>query len=436
MWCRAEGVRRARPTVFFLVCKLTKRGVLVRVTTVFRRLLNVASMFVMGVSFVPDGLLINVRPSWKNPQCGICGIVGPGYDTLPVRRWRSLGIGAWKIWLAYALRRVACPACGIRAEKVPWAAHASRFTSDFAETVAYLAQTMDQTAVTKLMGITWRAVENIVAQVVFERLDANRFDGVRRIGIDEFSYRKRHHYLTVIVNHDTRRVIWACEGRSAVALSAFFERLGPQRCALIETVTIDMSHAYKKAVTDNLPNAEIVYDRFHVQRIASIAVDKVRRELWRELKGTEEGKAIKGSRFALLKNPWNLTQTQKQRLAEVQLNNARLYRAYLLKETLAKALDYLQPWRAERALKDWLAWASRSKLKPFVEAARTVRRHFDGILAYIKDRLTNGLVEGINNRLRVIARRAYGYHSPDSLTAILYLCCGGIELDPPLPQPT
>ncbi len=290
-----------------------------------------------------------------------------------------------------------------------------------------------RTAITQLMGGSWRAVGNIVERIVSERLQDSRLDGVRRIGIDEFSYRKRHRYMTVIVDHDRQCVIWAGKGKGADTLRAFFDELGDERAAAIETATIDMSGGYLAAIKERVPHAEVVYDRFHVQRLASDAVDKVRRELWRSLQGTEEGKAIKGTRYALLKNPWNLSDVERTKLSEVQRTNAGLYRAYLLKETLAKALDYLQPTRARRALDAWLAWASRSRLKPFVKLARTIRNHKAGILAYIRERLTNGIVEGINNRLRMIARRAFGFHSPQPLIAMLFLCCGGIKVEPALP---
>jgi transposase len=324
----------------------------------------------------------------------------------------------------------------VRSEQVPWAAHGSRFTWDFEELVAYLAQVTDQTRVTELMGISWTTVGAIVERVVARRLDPSRLDGLRRIGVDEFSYRKRHRYLTTVVDHDRRRVVWAAAGRSAETLGAFFDVLGEQRCAQLECVTMDMAGGYIKAVEERLPEAQIVFDRFHVQRLASDALDEVRRVQLREIRGTEEGRELFRSRFALLKNPWNLTRRETEKLRDVQRTNAPLYRAYLLKETLAQALDYKQTWRAKHALREWLAWASRSKLAPFVKTARTIREHFDGILAYIQERLTNGIVEGFNNKLRMIARRAYGFHSPPPLIAMLYLCCGGITLDPPLPGPT
>lgn len=404
-----------------------------RITTLLRRLLGITSLFVHGFKFGPDGLVVHVRPKAKLPRCGVCGRVGRGFDSVPARRWRHLSLGRLRIWLEYAPRRVDCPTCGVRVEAVPWAAHRSGFTRDFEELVAYLAQSTDKTAVQRLMGIAWATVGRIVDRVVRGRLDPERLDGLKRIGVDEFSYRRRHKYLTVVVDHDRKRIVWAGPGSRAETLASFFEELGPQRCAEIEVATIDMSAGYQKAIREHLPNAKVVFDRFHVQRLASNALDEVRRE---ELRGTPEGTDLFRSRFVLLKNPWNLNPRERKKLSEIEKSNAALFRAYLLKETLANALEYKQPWRASRALRDWLAWASRSKLKPFVKTARTIRKQFDGVLAYVEERLTNGVVEGMNTRLRMIARRAFGFHGPQPLIALMYLCCGGIELNPPLPGPT
>ncbi len=340
------------------------------------------------------------------------------------------------IWFVYRPRRVECPVCGVRTEQVPWAAANSRFTWDFEEMVAYLAQLTDKTHVTKLMAISWKAVDVIVERVVARRLDPERLDGLRVIGVDEFSYRKRHKYLTVVVDHQRQRVVWAAKGRSAETLKAFFDLLGPERAKKIEYVTMDMSGGYMKAVEAAVSKDKIVFDRFHVQRLAGDAVDEVRRSMMRLVRGTEEARAIKHTRFVLLKKPSNLTKDEKGRLSEVQRTNRRLYRAYLLKETLASALNYRQPKRADEALRDWLSWASRSKLPAFVKAARTIRSNYDGVLAYVKTRLTNGLVEGINTRLRMVARRAFGFHSARALIAMLFLTNGGIRLNPPLPVPT
>lgn len=405
-----------------------------RVTTLFRKLIGVTSLFfVTGVSLGPRGLILLVRPARRKPRCGRCGARAPGYDRRKLCYWRHLALGRFAVWLAYAPRRVECAGCGVMTEEVPWAASESRFTWEFEEMTAYLAQITDRTTVTKVMGVAWRTVGRIVERVIARRIDSSRLEDLRAIGVDEFSYRKRHHYLTVVVDHDRRRIIWAKEGRSYEVLKSFFQELGIDRCFNIKTVTIDMAAGYQKAVEEWLPQADIVFDRFHVQRLASDAVDEVRRSIVRELGVSPEAKQVKGTRFVLLKKPEDLSRSEKQKLSAVQETNQRLYRAYLLKEALGDALDYLQPARARSALADWLAWASRSRLKPFVRVARTIRKYLEGIIAYVKTRLTNGLVEGLNNKLRMIARRAFGFHGPEPLIAMLFLTCGGIQLDPPLP---
>jgi transposase len=356
-----------------------------------------------------------------------------GYDQAPERRWRHLGLGEIRLHLCYAPRRVECPACGVRTEQVPWAEAGSRFTRDFEEMVAYLTRVTDKTQVTRLMGISWRTVGEVVERVVGRKQDPERLSNLRWIGVDEFSHRKGQRYLTLVVDHVKRRVVWAAEGKDSATLRKFFEELGPEKAAEIEGITTDLAGWNLKAIEEHIPQAEVVFDRFHVQKLASDALEKVRREQLRGTRGTPEGKFIFRSRYALLKNYGDLTKPQKQKLSEIERANKPLFRAYMLKETLAAALDYRQPKRAKHALREWLAWASRSRLAPFVKAAQTIRKHFDGILAYIKGRMSNGIVEGINNRMRMVARRAFGFHSANALIALLFLCCGGIQLDPRLP---
>ncbi len=404
-----------------------------RMTTLFRRLLGVTRMYVEEVSLSAAGLSIKVRPTARKSRCGQCGRRSYRYDRAKERGWTHLPIGRVRVVLRYRPWRVVCHDCGVRVEEVAWARHSSRFSLGFEEMAAYLAQVTDKTQVSRLLGLSWQAVGSIVARVVSERLDSDRFDGLRRIGIDEFSYRKRHRYLTVVVDHDRRRVIWAGQGRSAETLDGFFELLGEQRRDQIEEVTIDMAGGYIKAIAENLPGARVIFDRFHVERLAADAVDEVRREQVRDL--GSRGKAIKGLRFLLLKHPDGLKPSEHQRLRDLRVWNKQLWRAYDLKEYLAEILELGDPQLGRSLLRDWLAWACRSKLPSFVKLSRTIRRHFEGIAAYIDTKMTNGIVEGFNNKLRVIARRAYGFHSAESLTAMLFLCCGGIELDPPLTLP-
>ena len=404
-----------------------------RLTTVLRRLLGVTRMYVEGVHLGRSGsLTVSARPSWRRSRCGVCGRRAPRYDRQPVRLWRHVPWGPLSVWVRYAPWRVSCRRCGVRVEEVSWAARGSTFTAPCEEMAAYLAQVTDRTTVSRLLGMSWSAVGRIVERVVARRLDAGRFTKLRRIGVDEFSYRKRHHYLTLVVDHDRRRVVWAAKGRNAETLQAFFDQLGPAGCARIELVTADLAASYQKAVRARVPQARVVFDRFHVERLAADAVDEVRRAEQHRL-GAPARKTLKGMRYALLKRPDRLKPGEARRLAALRRENRALDRAYELKEYLATILRQGTPEGAEELLDQWLKWAARSRLAPFVKLARTVRKHAAGILAYLDTRMTNGPVEGINNKLRVIARRAYGFHSPGPLISMLFLCCGGIELAPTLP---
>ncbi|MCP4605280.1 MAG: ISL3 family transposase, partial [Proteobacteria bacterium] len=330
------------------------------------------------------------------------------------------------------------PDCKVRVELVPWARADSRFTRPFEEMTAYLAQITNKTEVSKMMGISWRTVGNIVARIVADRLDPNRLDGLKRIGIDEISFRKKHNYITTVVDHDKRRIVWAAEGKNSETLDAFFDELGEERAKDIEIVTIDMSPAFIKSIKAKVPGAQIVFDLFHVLKLASEAVDKVRRNEVNKLKdldATEEATAIKKSKYSLLKNPWNLKPKEWDKLSAIQKHNAPLYRAYLLKESLAAVFEETSVEAAEKELKRWLSWASHSRLSPFVTIAKTIRKHKNDILAYVKTKLSNGIVEGFNNKLRMIINRAFGFHSADALTGMLFLCCGGVTVNPALPGP-
>ncbi|WNG56550.1 ISL3 family transposase [Archangium gephyra] len=235
------------------------------------------------------------------------------------------------------------------------------------------------------------------------------------------------------MDHLKSRVVWMGEGKGEQTLNDFFDELGPERTQALTHVTQDLSAAFSKVVKQRAPQTLQVFDRFHVQKLANEALDEVRRQEVRDVAGTERAAAVKKSRWALLKNPSNLSLRQGEKLREVQRLNRRLYRAYLLKESLARDMDYRQPARASEHLDSWSRWASRSKLKPFVRLAKTVRKHKQGIVAYTQTGLSNGVVEGLNNKIWLVMRRAYGFRNTAALKAMVFLCCGGLVLNPPLP---
>lgn len=407
-----------------------------RITTVFRRLLGVISMCVDDVRLKGEELVLDVSPRWRRPRCPMCGEAGAIHETREPRFWRDLAFGKTVTLLRYAPRRVDCAKCGVHVEDVPWAAPRSRFTRRMEELVAYLAQQMSKTAVCKLAGIDWRTVGTIVERIIGDKLDPTRLDDLTVIGVDELSFRRRHNYVTVVVDHVQQRIVWVGEGKSSDTLGKFFEALGAERAKLLTHVTMDLSAAYRLAVTTHAPQAQLVFDRFHIQRLASDAVDAVRRGEVRAADTTDEARALKGTRWALLKSPWNLNATETAKLGDLQRANRRIFRAWLLKEKLVDVLRRRQPGVAARELDQWTRWAARSRLKPFVKLARTIKQFAAGIIAYVRTGLSNGPTEGLNNKARLLTRRAYGYHSAPPLIAMIFLCCGGITLSPPLPSPT
>jgi transposase len=407
-----------------------------RITTVFKRLLGVTSTSVEDVGLKGEAMVVDVSPSWRRPRCPECGKPGTIHETREPRLWRDLAFGETVAMVRYAARRVACVTHGVHVEAVPWAAPKSRFTRRMEELVAYLAQQMSKTAVCKLAGIDWRTVGSIVTRIINDKLDPTRLDDLTVIGVDELSFRRNHNYVTVVVDHVRQRIVWVGEGKSSATLAEFFKELGPERAKLLTHVTMDLSAAYRTSVTTHAPQAELVFDRFHIQRLASDAVDAVRRSEVRAAESKEDARALKGTRWPLLKSPWNLNADESAKLADLERANQRIFRAYLLKEGLADILRRRQPGVAARELTRWCNWASRSRLKPFVKLARTIKQFSAGILAYIRTGLSNGPTEGLNNKTRLITRRAYGFHSAQALIAMIFLCCGGIMLSPPLPSPT
>lgn len=402
-----------------------------RTTSVFRKLLSFEQTVVTGVALEGDGLVVDVKPRWRCPRCSECGRkASGGYDRYEGRRWRHLDVCGMKVYLRADRRRVSCRNCGVRVEYVPWAEGGSNFTQPFEDQVGYLAQRTDKTTVSSLMRIAWATVGDIARRVVARHDIEDKLDGLVNIGVDELSVRRHHKYITVVVDHDRRRIVWASEGKTADALKAFFDALGPDRCHQIRAVTMDMSKAYAKAVREACPEATQVLDRFHVQRLAHDAIDEVRRSEVREAAEADDKRALKRTRWPLQKNYWNLLGFEAEKLSHLQQANKRLYRAYLLKESLLEVFACTREFFARPKLDEWVSWASRSRLQPFVKLARTIRTHAEGILAYVRTGLSNGRTEALNGKLRTLTRRSYGFHSSSALIAMLQLCCGGITLHP------
>jgi transposase len=360
--------------------------------------------------------VVSVRPDrrWqRRPRCGVCRQRAPLYDRGHRRRWRSLDDGLLRVYFEADLPRVACPEHGVVIAAVPWARHGAGHTIPFDETVAWFAPGASKKLIAVLLRINWHTVGSILARVMAERdgQDGDRLAGVRRIGIDEVSFAKGQKYLTVVVDHDTGRLLYVVEGRSMKTVHGFFDLLGAERSRALTHVSADGAEWIAAVVGERAPNAALCLDPFHVVKWATDALDEVRRQVWNDARraGMKAlAGQLKNARYALWKKPEDLTELRK----------------------------VFAPGGPERVglLDAWLAWACRSKLKPFVKLARTIRDRRADIANALAHRLTNARVEAMNTKIRLIIRRAYGFRSVEALRAMILLCLAGYTR--PLPGRT
>ena len=424
-------------------------------TSLLKKCLGLAGAVVESAREEHGDVIVRARPRKAAPRCPVCGRRCRAYDRLPARRWRTLDLGASRCYVEHAPLRVECPEHGVRTEAVPWARCASsRFTSAFEDEVAWLALHMCRSALAALVRVDWHTVGGICARVEasLEAADGrSRLGNLRRIGIDETSYKKGHRYMTVVVDHDRGRVVWAAEGHGKRQLNNFLDLLDEGQRAGIEVVTADGARWIADVVAERLPAAELAIDPFHVVSWGTDALDGLRREAWREArskprarrgpgrprKGEERvgdpAKAVKGLRFPLLKNPEDLTEGQRASLEELKAASTALWRGYLLKEGL-RAVFRTPPDEAAAGLDRWLAWACRSRIPQFVELSRKIRRKREGILRSIELGVSNARVEAVNNKIKVAVRQGYGFRNIDNLIALVMLRCS--DLKPMLPGRT
>jgi transposase len=421
-------------------------------TSVWREMLGLANVVVESVE-LDEGrgsLTARVRVRKRMAlRCSRCTARAPRYDRgTGRRRWRHLDAGVLTVWIEAELPRVSCRSCGVCVALAPWARAGAGHTYDFDQQVAYLATTMSKAAVSYLMRIAWRTVGSIVARYWQDIDDVfDRFENLTRIGIDEISYKKGHKYLTVVVDHDTGRLLWAAPGHDRDTLAEFFDLLGPERCAEITLVSADAAGWIKAAVRQHCPNAVQCADPFHVIAWAAEALDEERRTAWNNAAGrvkavprhqrgnrngtaTGQARSLQHARYALWKNPNNLTENQRRQIDWIAKTDPRLYRAYLLKEAL-RYVFMVKGVEGREALDKWLAWAWRCRIPAFVKLAEKVKKNREAIDAALHHRLSNALIESTNTKIRVITRVAFGFANPHALIALAMLTLGGYR--PTLP---
>ena len=460
-----------------------------RVTSAFSRLLSLPGVWVRKVSFESGRVVVTVVLRRRRLQCPKCSYLTwhreneQRHDSV----WRHLDLGVWRLEVHARLRRLRCPEHGVHVEGVPFARDGARFTRDFDDLVAWLATKTDKTATCRLTRIDWHTIGRIIARVGAELIDGDRLAGLFEISVDEVAWRKGHRYLTLVGDHRRGCVVWGTEGKGQAAGDRFFTELDPPpvdppaaaeqpswqpepaimvpfgpcptvpagqgipgawitdgteldprlcaRASRLTAVSMDMTGGYAKSVLKHAPQATIVIDNYHVVQLATKALDEVRREHWNELRHAGEtgaAKQFKHDRWSLLKNPDDLSDQQAATLAAIQAGGGNVARAWAMKEMVRAIFAPGLTVNAVSELLDrLLSRLSRCRLKPFIRLGRTIRKHREGILAARRMKLSNARAESLNNRVKLIVRRAYGFHSARAALALIHLACGPVTLTLP-----
>ena len=402
-------------------------------------------------------LVVHVHPTrkhrWRCPYCGRkCNV----YDYLRDETyWRGMDFGPTAVRIGAKVPRVICPEHGVHTAEVPWAKHDSGFTLDFAFSVTWLLKAhVSRTLIAERFRIDWKTVGRL-AKLVWHELEPDptkRFDNLKFIGIDETSYTKGHNYITVVVNHETNTIVWVGKGHGREVLNQFFKLLTPEQRASIEAVSGDGAKWITGSVEEYCPNATRCLDPFHVVEWANDALDSMRVDAWRRARETllgmiKEAKRkkyeresdeikemrkhvdeIKHSKYALGKNPENLTKSQQERLTMIQSEDPLVARGHALKESLRQVFKLHDPDLAEEYLDKWISKAQHCRIPAFVELQRKIRRNRDYILNTVKLGLSNARIEATNNKIKLIIRIAYGFRNIDTLISFVMLFCSSIKI--------
>ena len=377
-------------------------------------------------------LEITLRPQSRQLAiCSGCGQRRPGYDTLRQRSFEFVPLWGILVFFLYAPRRVDCPDCGVKVERLPWAQGKCHLTTTYAWFLATWAKRLSWKEVAEVFHTSWDSVVRSVKMAVKWGLVHRDLSGIMAIGADEICWRKRKEkFVTLVYQLDAgkRRLLWIGRDRTARTFRSFFEWLGEKRCQDLRFVCSDMWKPYLRVIAEMAPAAVNVLDRFHVMSHMSKAIDEVRAKEAKELKAKGKEPLLTGSRWCLLKRPENLTDNQVERLKDLLAYNIKTVRAYLLKEDFQRFWEYISPFWAGKFLDAWCTRTMRSRLKPMKKVAKTLRNHRGLLLNWFraKGEIALGCVEGFNNKAKVTTKRSYGFRSYDLLKIALYHALGDL----------
>jgi len=363
--------------------------------------------------------------------CSGCNRVRPGYDTMPEpRRFEFVPLWGITVYFLYRMRRVDCPTCGIKVERVPWADSKSSMTSELQWFLARWARRMSWKEVSEAFRISWDRVYEAVKHAVSWGLAHRDLYGIEAIGVDEVQWHRGHQYQTVVyqLDADRKRLLWIGPNRTTKTLLRFFRFLGRERCAALQFVASDMWQPYLKVIAKKAHQAVHVLDRFHIMQRIGKAINDVRAAEVKQLQRDGYEPVLKGARWLLLKRPENLTDQQAVKLHEILQYNLKSVRSHLMKEDFQQFWEYWSPTWAGKFLDQWCTRAMRSKIVPMKKVARMLRDKRALILNWFRaeGKLSAGIVEGFNNKLKLITRKSYGFRTQDAYEIALYHNLGAL----------
>ena len=387
------------------------------------------SRFVEGAPRPTIEVEVRARRNGR-PICSGCGQVRPGYDRMAARRFEFVPLWGIAVIFVYAMRRVDCPECGVKVERVPWCDGKNHLTTTYRWFLARWAKRLSWKEAALAFGTSWENVFRSVKHAVSWGLAHRKLDNLRAIGVDEIQWQRGHHYLTLVyqIDEGCKRLLWIARERTEDSLRGFFAMLKEETRASIRFVASDMWRPYLNVIAERIGHAVHVLDRFHIMKKMNEALDQVRRAEARQLKEDGYEPVLKQSRWCLLKRPENLTDDQTVKLAELLRYNLRSVRAHLLREDFQRFWEYASPHWAGRFLDQWCVRTMRSKLEPMKKMAKSLRDHRGLILNWFraKGTVSSGTVEGLNNKLKLTTRKSYGFRTFEAVEIALYHTLGNL----------
>lgn len=401
------------------------REVSIQIQTILRELHPIKGFRYGKCTRENDTLTVRIHPR-KNAQatCSCCGQKAPGYDHLEERSFDFIPFWGLMVVLVHRMRRVNCRQCGVKVERVPWATGKLHSCDVFRLFLSCWAKLLSWSQTAVAFQTSWDTVYRSVQWVVDYGLENRNLDNITALGVDEVAYRIGHHYMTLVyqIDHGVKRLLFIGKDRCEATLRDIFHDLGKERCAGVKVVCSDMWKPYLKVIRELLPNALNILDRFHIVKKLNEAVDQVRREETKILKRQGYEPVLTNSRYCFLKRPQNLTPRQEDKLAKLLKYDLRTVRAYCLKEAFDAFWEYKSPYWAQWFLKNWCTRVMRSRLEPMKKFVSTIRNHEDLIMNYFKtkERYSSGVVEGLNLKVNLAKRKAFGFKSFEVMKTALY----------------